>query len=259
MDAGQLPGAPCRPLIRSRRSKEAEFSESSNSASSRRRLQHFLIVWLWLVLGLGSYAADTNAVLAAWLDAQTNLQTWEADFVQTRNFKTLTQPLSTPGHLWFAKPNQFRWQLGSPPRTIAVRERDEMWVVYPMLKHAERYPLGGEASGQWREALELLESGFPRDRAELESRFRVVSIMQTNGSWLLAMEPRGNFARQMLKEIRVGLATSDFSLTSDELVFADGSRMKSEFTNAVLNPVLDREVFAWKPEPGYKITQPMKK
>ena len=41
--------------------------------------------------------------------------------------------------------------------------------------------------------------------------------------------------------------------------FADGSRMKNEFTNAVLNPVLDREVFAWKPEPSYKVTQPMKK
>ncbi len=212
-----------------------------------------------MALRLDGYAADTNAVMAGWLDAQTNLQTWEADFVQTRNLKALTQPLSTPGHLWFAKPNKFRWQLGVPPRTIALREREEMWVVYPLLKRAERYPLGVEASGQWREALDLLESGFPRDRTELESRFRVISLMQTNGSWLLAMEPRGNFARQMLKEIRVGLATNDFCLTSDELVFADGSRMKNEFTNAVLNPVLDPEVFAWKPEPGYKIYQPMKK
>jgi outer membrane lipoprotein-sorting protein len=207
----------------------------------------------------GARAADTNAVLNGWLASQTNLQTWHADLTQTRSLKTLTQPLIATGQIWFAKPNQFRWQLGSPARTIAVRKAEEMFVIYPLLKRAERYPLGAKARGPWREALELLETGFPRDRAEFDSRFRLLSLTETNGSWLLALKPRSDFARQMMKEIRVGLATNDFSLTSNELIFMDGSSMRNDFTNAVLNPKLDADIFKWKPEAGYKITEPMGK
>jgi outer membrane lipoprotein-sorting protein len=207
----------------------------------------------------GACAADTNAILTAWLNAQTNLQTWSADFTQTRALKTLTQPLTANGRIWFAKPNQFRWQLGNPARTIAVRQADEMFVIYPKLKRAERYPAGAKAKGDWREALELLETGFPRDRAEFDSRFRILSLTEANGSWILGLQPTSSFARQMMKEIRVGLATNDFSLTSNELIFIDGSSMRNDFTNAVLNPKLDPDVFTWKPEPDYKVTEPMGK
>ena len=220
-------------------------------------------MFLWcLELGVWSFsarAADTNAVLSSWLNAQTNLQTWQAEFTQTRSLKTLTQPLVASGRIWFAKPNDFRWELGSPARTIALRQGDEMYVVYPLLKRAERYPTGARAGGEWREALELLQSGFPRDRAELDARFRVRSLSETNGAWLLALQPRSDFARRMMKEIRVGLATNDSSLVSNELVFVDGSSMRNDYTNAVLNPKLDAGLFKWKPEPGFNITEPMGK
>ncbi len=89
-------------------------------------------------LGLGTWslpgrAADTNGVLSRWFASQTNLQTWSADFTQTRALKALTQPLVTPGHLSFAVPNQFRWELGRPAKTIALRQADEMFVIYPLL------------------------------------------------------------------------------------------------------------------------------
>src|SRR6185436_14406503 len=112
--------------------------------------------------------ADTNAVVNGWLSSQTNLQTWTADFLQTRTFRTLTQPLVATGHIWFATPNRFRWELGSPARTIAVRNADEMFVIYPRLKRAEKYPLGGSAPGEWRDMLSLLDAGFPRNRADLD-------------------------------------------------------------------------------------------
>src|SRR5262249_20656241 len=76
-------------------------------------------------------AADTNAILNSWFAAQTNLQTWSADFTQTRTLKALTQPLVAVGRVWFAMPNRFRWELGSPPQTIALRNADEMLVIYP--------------------------------------------------------------------------------------------------------------------------------
>lgn len=221
------------------------------------------LVLLWsLVLGAGSFrasAANTNAVLNSWFASQTNLQTWSADFTQTRALKTLTQPLVAAGHISFAVPNKFRWELGRPARTIALRQADEMYVIYPLLKRAERYPMGDKAPGEWRDMLSLLDAGFPRDRAEFDARFRILSLTETNGSWLLGLQPTSAFARKMMKEIRVGLAMNDFSLTSNEMIFVDGSSMRNDYTNAMLNPPLDAGLFNWQPEPGFKITEPMGK
>jgi outer membrane lipoprotein-sorting protein len=216
-------------------------------------------VFLFLFLNCHSYAADANAVLNAWLDAQTNLHTWTADFTQTRTLKTLTQPLVATGHIWFAAPNRFRWELGSPAKTIALRNADELFVIYPRLKRAERYPLGGSASGEWRDMLSLLDAGFPRNRADLDSRFRVLSLAEANGSWQLALQPKSAFARKMMNEIRVGLATNAFELMGTELVFVDGSRMRNDFTNSVINPAFDGKMFDWKSGPDFKVTEPLKK
>ena len=221
------------------------------------------LVFLWnLVIGTGSFhcaAADTNAVLDRWFASQTNLQTWSADFTQTRALKTLTQPLVATGHISFAVPNKFRWELGRPAKTIALRQEDEMFVIYPLLKRAERYPMGGNAPSEWRDMLSLLDAGFARDRAAFSTRFRVLSLTQTNGSWLLALQPTSDFARKMLKEIRVSLSTNDFTLAGNEMVFVDGSSMRNDYTNSVLNPPLDERLFSWKSEPGFKITEPMRK
>jgi outer membrane lipoprotein-sorting protein len=206
-----------------------------------------------------SPAADTNAVIDGWLNAQTNLQSWQADFIQTRTFKTLMHPLTASGHVWFASPNRFRWELGSPAQTIALRRSDEMIVVYPMLKRAERYPLTGKESSEWRDVLALLEAGFPGSRTELERRFRIELLTETNAAWQLVLQPTSASARKMIKQIHVGLATNDFSLTSTELVFADDSRMRNDFTNAMLNPSVDDDLFDWKPDPDFKVTEPLAK
>lgn len=216
-------------------------------------------VFLFLVLVSRSPAADTNAVLTGWLAAQADLHTWSADFTQTRMLKALTQPLVATGHIAFATPNNFRWELGQPAKTIALRNGDEMFVIYPRLKRAEHYPIGKAAPGEWRDMLSLLDAGFPHDRAGFDRQFRILSLTETNGSWLLGLQPVSAFARKMMTEIRVGLATNNFSLTSSELVFIDGSRMRNDFTTPVMNPRLDENAFMWKPEADFKVTEPLAK
>ncbi len=218
---------------------------------------------LFFALGIGSAlqtirAAETNSVLEAWFAAQTSLHTWSADFVQTRTLKTLTQPLVSSGHLSFAPPDKFRWELGQPARTIALRSGDEMFVIYPLLKRAERYPLGPNTPKQWRDTMSLLQAGFPRDRKEFDAQFQILSLAETNGVWQMSLQPKSKFAAQMMPELNIGLATNDFSLASTELVFVDGSRMRNDFTNAVANPVLDETTFKWSPPEDFKITNPLK-
>lgn len=201
-------------------------------------------------------ADETGSVLDAWFAAQKNLHTWTADFVQTRALKSLTRPLVAQGHIAFAMPNDFRWELGRPAQTIALRHGDEMFVIYPRLKRAEQYPLGAGTPTEWRDTMSLLQAGFPRDQKEFDAQFKILSLTETNGAWEMALQPKSTFARRMMPELRIGLATNDFSLVSTELVFVDGSRMRNDFTNEVLNPVLDEKLFEWSPPADYKVTHP---
>src|SRR5438874_1120139 len=148
-------------------------------------------------------AADTNALVSAWLAGATNIQSWSADFLQTRAFKALTQPLTATGHIWFAAPNRFRWELGNPPETIAVRSTQEMFVIYPRLKRVERYPLAGGQTGRWRDALALLEAGFPRSETEMTSRMRIISQTLTDQTCELVLQPKSAGARQMIPQMKI--------------------------------------------------------
>jgi outer membrane lipoprotein carrier protein len=217
-----------------------------------------------LVFALGIFSAlptvradETNSVLDHWFAAQANLRTWSADFTQTRTLKSLTQPLIAPGNISFSAPNDFRWELGRPARTIAVRSGDEMFVIYPLLKRAERYPLGVSTPKQLRDMMSLLQAGFPRDQKEFAAQFQILSIVETNGAWELSLQPKSQFALQMMPQLNLGLATNDYSLVSTEMIFVDGSRMRSDFTNAVVNPPLDENLFQWTPPADFKVTNPL--
>jgi len=219
-----------------------------------------------LLTGLAVHAAEqidgaraaTNSLLSSWFAVQTNLQTWSADFIQTRAFKSLTQPLTATGQVWFAEPNRFRWELGQPPQSIAVRAPNDLLIFYPRLKRVERFPLNDQRRGQWKDALSLLEAGFPRSEAELLTRFRLLSQSVSNEVCSLTLQPKSAAARRLMPQIRIEFTTNTLELCATELRFADGSSMRNDFQNGKLNPTLPTNLFNPAIEEGYKIVQPIK-
>jgi outer membrane lipoprotein-sorting protein len=226
----------------------------------RNKIVHSLVLLAaWpLFCSLTAAQPDTNAFFLDWLAAQTNIQTWSADVTQVRSLKALTQPLTSTGHVWFQAPNRFHWELGNPAQTIAVRQTDQLLVIYPRLKRAERYPLTGTEAGQFKDTLALLDAGFPRSRAEVESRFNILSQRVADGMDELALQPKSETARQFMPQITIGFDTHTFALRSTEMKFQDGSTMQTLFTNAQLNPHIDEKLF--NPDlAGYKIVEPFKR
>jgi outer membrane lipoprotein-sorting protein len=183
--------------------------------------------------------ADRIGGVEGWLTRQATVRTWSAELRQTRRLKSLAEPLATPGRVWFKAPNLFRWELGDPVRTIAIREPDRLVLLYPRLKRAEIYPLTGEERGPWRSSLALLEVGFPRDRGQLESQFVVVSESAREGTVELALEPKEAGARRWITRVEVTFDAAQLGLLATELHFTDGSTLRNEFTDTVINPPLE--------------------
>lgn len=211
---------------------------------------------LWILLAiLATLTSEANEIVDGWLAKQTNIQTWTAAFTQTRTLKGLAQPLVSTGQVWFAAPQNFRWELGRD-HTIAIRNADSMLVLYPRLKRAEKYSFEGTGRSEWKDTLALLQSGFPRSRAELNQQFDLLTVAKTNSVYEVQLQPKSAGARKLMPRINV-LLNTNLALAGTELVFVDGSRMRNEFnatqTNATVTGKFDLAVPA-----DFKLVEPMK-
>ncbi|HEX7862521.1 MAG TPA: outer-membrane lipoprotein carrier protein LolA [Verrucomicrobiae bacterium] len=214
-------------------------------------MKRLLIV---ILLGLQAWAVDENAIVNGWLANQTNIQSWSATFKQTRTIKALAQPLVSTGRIWFAAPQNFRWELGTD-QTIAIRSNETMLVIYPKFQRAEKYDFENAGRSEWKDALALLQSGFPRSREQLDEQFDLLSV-GTNQIIELNLQPKSSGARKLMPQINL-LLTTNLLLAGTELVFADGSRMRNEFGNARTNvDVAGRFNLTIPPE--FELVEPMK-
>lgn len=225
----------------------------------RRRLAALCgVLAVWLTAGGAGFTEQVEDFLSAWLDPRQPLRTWSADFIQTRTLKGLAEPLRTPGRLWFAAPDRFRWELGAPPQTIAVRRAGELLVLYPRLKRAERYPLSAAGGEPWRDALSLLDAGFPSSRSELEARFRLASLTGTNDLVTLTLEPRSPGVRRFLREIRLTLRRPERMMVAQEVHLGDGAVLRNDFTNVVANGTVDPALFEPDLPADFTVVEPFK-
>ena len=203
-----------------------------------------------------AHGAGSDAQFNQWFEVQTNLHSWSADFIQTRQLKVLNQPLVSTGKVWVT-PGEFRWELGQPVQTIVLRQPDQLLIIYPRLKRAEKYPLGAVPSGPIKDALALLDATLPRDRATMEKNFRLLSATETNSILEMTLQPKSDSARKFISEIVIGFHTNDFTIAATEMKFADGSSLRNDFTNVVLNQPIQPDRFEAKLPPDYTVVEPL--
>jgi outer membrane lipoprotein-sorting protein len=194
-----------------------------------------------------------EAWVSRWLASATNLVTWQAGVTQTRHLKALTQPLVSTGKVWFAAPNSFRWELGDPPQSIALRSGDQLTVLTPRLKRAERVSLGSAAGAPVNDMLALLDAGFPRDPEAFAKRFEVTGVSTNAGVVRLDLKPREASARRMMPALAVELDELGWGLKGTDLTFVDGSRLRNEFSAVVTNAPMSPELFRTNLDAGWKV------
>ena len=147
---------------------------------------------------------------------------------------------------------------GTRTKTIAVRATSELVILYPKLKRAELFPLAGNQTGQWRDALSLLEAGFPRKQADVEAKYNVISQTLTNNQGSVVLQPKSEAARRMIPQLTVVFDTQKNILLATEMQFADGSTMRNDFNSPVLNSAVDPGLFSPEIPKDFKISEPLK-
>ena len=205
-----------------------------------------------MVLRADNYEAQFNQ----WFAVQTNMQSWAADFTQTRSFVAMSQPLTSGGKVW-VRPGEFRWELGQPPQTIVVRNPDVMLILYPRFKRAEVYPLASIPPGPIKDAMALMDVSLPRDRASMEEHFQLLSATITNATLQMTLQPKSASARQFIGNLVIGFHTNDYVIADSQMNFSDGSTLRNDFTNVIFNQPMDAKLFDTNLPPDYSVVQPL--
>ncbi|MFU8831077.1 MAG: LolA family protein [Wenzhouxiangella sp.] len=201
------------------------------------------------VTSAGALASGGEDALNAWLERQEATERWSASVVQERTMPALAMPLESPGKVWFERPGRFRWELGEPARTIAVREGNHLLVAYPRLDRLERYADSGPEETTLRLALALLEVGLPTSAEDFHARYRLVSATREAASWWFELAPMDAAVEQMIERLHVEVDGEDYRLLTTEIAFEDGSILRNRFSDHRLNPELDDELFRLEDPP----------
>ncbi len=201
-------------------------------------------LFLALVLATSTAFADAPldlAPLRKWLSRQDDFRSVAADFTQTRALRVLRDPVATPGRLWFSAPDSFRWELGTPAKTIVVRKGDTVLVALPAKKKAERHsttdvgkPMGGVA---------MMRFPIAKDLADFQRQFDVLALTVTDSRCHVETSPRDPQARKFLTTLKIDFDTATGHLLSFEMAMRDGSSMRNEFSNVRVNQKVDRAIF----------------
>lgn len=192
-----------------------------------------------------------------WLKRMGGTKSLEATFVQQKYLRTLRSPLTTKGHIWIQYPDNFRWELGVPPSTVAIRNQDWLTVMRPKKKHAQRISLalekdkGGSAVPA---AIHSIASTFPRSMAELRVHFDILNIGNDGKVYELTLKPRDKKLTRAMRRMVFFINMEKYFLQGFEIQFRDKSRVRTTFTKLKFNPTIPAQLLKPNLE-GYEVSE----
>lgn len=170
------------------------------------------------------------------LDANASLS---ADFTQVRHSKLLSKPITSSGHLAFARPDRMAWTVTSPARSTFVLDGTKVGMAYPDLGMRDEIDLASNA-----EVASLVQGMMVWLGGDLETVSKDYDVAWTSGSPAVAtLTPKDARLSAIIGTLDLTIADGP---TIEKVVITepDGDRVEITFTSVVPNAELAAEAFA---------------
>jgi outer membrane lipoprotein-sorting protein len=197
---------------------------------------------LGLAVGGPLRAAEVDAApVRGWIGRARSLKSVAAEFRQERHLRAVTRPLVSSGRVWYRADGALRWQLGEPPKLIALRPSSgaDVTVIEPEAKTVRSF--SAAEAGVKGGALALLDAGFPESHEAFEKRFRLDAVERDDaGAWRVTTQLRDNALAVAVQRMVFVVEESSSQLRGLEVWLRDGSKIISQFSQMTENgPVPD--------------------
>jgi len=173
------------------------------------------------------FAAD-ETTLKAWITAQGEIVSLRGTFSQERKIKVLRKTLVAPGRFWYQAPDQFRWEIGDPARSIAIHSREKFTLINLEKGKAEVQDIGdGDDNSRMVAYFHL---SFPRDWASFQHEFKVLSVVHSGDVFRAELEPLQPGSARGVRTITFEIDPKSYATRAFVLSLKDGSEMRTIFS-----------------------------
>jgi chaperone LolA len=196
--------------------------------------------------------AETQALMKHLQEHREKFPSLTADFVEEKTTHLLNKPLTSEGTIAFQVPNNFRREVKGSSPSITVSNGAKLWIYYPAFKEAELYTLGQRQF--FDDSIAALTAGLNFHHVE---QFYTYTAARDGDSYRLALTPRSNGLRRMVKELAVWV-DADYKIQRTEATLPKGDRVVTTYKNQ--HPVpLPESTFDFTPPADAHISQPLGK
>jgi outer membrane lipoprotein-sorting protein len=188
--------------------------------------------------------APDPAPLAVWLASHRNLESLEATFTQERRLPTLRDPITARGHFWM-RANQFRWQLGDPPKSLVIKNANAVTLIDLDAKTTRVVPVDDPRV----KPFVLLADPALANMAAFQAQFRLHATRMVDGIYQATLSPVDRRLRSKVPWIILHIDPRNHSLRATEAQAADGSVILTIFDAPKINQPLADALFQVNPQP----------
>ena len=229
------------------------------SQSKRLLLLTILLALTGRLLGSSEVEAVGDlSPLRSMFEVQKSIHALSASFTQTKALKTLRDPLVSKGRFWMQKNELFRWELGSPAKTIVIGSPLEITVIQPFKKTASKVLHQTGVRGKDSiEAMGIIALPGNGDFDAFQKAVHIQKIQTSADRCHVEFIPKESDLAQGLTTIKLDFNPQSGKWISLEFVTKDGSSVHSDFSDIRLNPKLDQQLFQYDLN-GYRISNEKK-
>ena len=206
------------------------------------RCPRFLSITLFVAstLAQSGFSADVST-LKTWIKAQGEIVSLRGNFSQERKIKVLRKTLVAPGRFWYQAPDQFRWEIGDPARSIAIHTREKFTIINLEKGKAEVQDIGnGDDNSRMVAYFHL---SFPRNWESFQREFRVLSVEDSGGVLRAELVPLQPGSTRGVRTITFEIDSKSYATRAFVLSLKDGSEMRTSFSGVQRDVPLPRSTF----------------
>jgi outer membrane lipoprotein carrier protein len=201
-------------------------------------LNKLLAIWILLSASLLGEQWDLNP-LKTWLEAQAEVRSVEANFIQKRKLATLDREIETEGKLWVNYPDRFHWQMGEPARALIIRNGDKMQFYN---KQTDQLSSFGVTSDEGRRYA-FMTSSFATSLEEFQKGFEIKKVWEEDGVYYVLFQSKNSTLQKRVPFLALGIYRKSNKLGLFEMHLEDKSIIRTTFTNYQINGAVPEEKF----------------
>src|SRR5256885_12467484 len=177
-------------------------------------------------------------------------RTTQADFQEQRMIRLMKKPILSSGKVWFQPPNKFRREVKGSSPSLTVSDGRQLWIYYPNLKSAERYPLG--KGSPLDSTVAAINSALNLEN--IENTFQI-NATKTDKGYELALLPRTASMKRVFQKLDLHINES-LRVERTDMLLPNGDRIVTMYSNQTRAPV-PASTFEFKPPAGTEVSTPL--